>query len=125
MKIVDNCRAIAVAINSLHFNPNLSDVEIQSYELALAEIRDYMAQQEDEKNEPLTLDELRKMDGQPVWLFSNRDNFACWGIVRVFTEIEGHPISVSCAERIYSGENYYEKLWLAYRRPPKEELHES
>lgn len=33
------------------------------------------AQQEQERNEPLTLDELRRMDGEPVWIVEEPD----WG----------------------------------------------
>lgn len=45
--------------------------------LAVAALR---AQQEAERNDPLTLDELRKMDGEPVWCV---DGSGCerWGLV--------------------------------------------
>lgn len=59
---IDNYRAFAVAINSLRYNPNLSDVEIQSYEIALAEIRDYMAQQEAEKSKPQYAERVKLYD---------------------------------------------------------------
>lgn len=39
---VEESRALAVAINSLRFNPDLSDIEVQSYEIALANMRDRM-----------------------------------------------------------------------------------
>ena len=48
---VEVYRAIAVAINSLAYDPNLSDIEIQSYEIALASLRDYVIRKESEINE--------------------------------------------------------------------------
>ena len=35
-------------------------------------------------NEPLTLDELQEMDGQPVWW--DDGDWSCWGIVTVDTD---------------------------------------
>lgn len=37
---VEESRALVVAINSLRFNPDLSDIEVQSYEMTLANMRD-------------------------------------------------------------------------------------
>lgn len=62
---IEESRALTVAINSLRFNPDLSDIETQSHEIVLSNMRNRM--QEGKKNEPLTLEELRKMDGEPVW----------------------------------------------------------
>lgn len=42
---VEESRALAVAINSLRFNPDLSDPEVQSYEIALANMRDRMQEE--------------------------------------------------------------------------------
>ncbi len=39
---VEESRALAVAINSLRFNPDLSDIEVQSLEIILANMRDRM-----------------------------------------------------------------------------------
>lgn len=62
---VEESRALTVAINSLRFNPDLHDIEVQSYEIALVNMRNRM--QEGEKNDPLTLDDLKGMNGEPVW----------------------------------------------------------
>lgn len=62
---VEESRALTAAINSLRFNPDLHDIEVQSYEIALANMRNRM--QEGEKNDPLTLDDLKGMNGEPVW----------------------------------------------------------
>ena len=57
-------------------------------------------------NEPLTLEELREMDGQPVWF----DTIKRWGIVRVC----GYGISVLTK----SGEYDVTRMKF-YRRPPE------
>ena len=44
---VKESRALAVAINSIRFNPDLSDIEVQSYEIALANMRDALVERED------------------------------------------------------------------------------
>ena len=64
-------------------------------------------------NEPLTLDELREMDGEPVWV-ENKNNPALsgWGIM-----LEN---ICSAYHDIFSIEQY-NKTWIAYRRPKEEQ----
>ena len=59
-------------------------------------------------NDPLTLEELREMDGEPVWF----DTIKRWGIVRVC----GYGISVLTK----SGEYDVTRMKF-YRRPPEGE----
>ena len=59
-------------------------------------------------NEPLTLEELREMDGEPAWV----DTMKRWGIVRVC----GYGISVLTK----SGEYDVTRMKF-YRRPPEGE----
>ena len=61
-------------------------------------------------NEPLTLEQLREMDGEPVWF----DTIKRWGIVRVC----GYGISVLTK----SGEYDVTRMKF-YRRPPEGENH--
>ena len=68
------------------------------------------------KNEPLTLDELRKMDGEPAWFVSLHDGFASWGIVRVVEMSKVWFIAVAGAERAFGDLDGYGKTWLAYRQ---------
>ena len=76
-----------------------------------------------ESNEPLTLDELMKMDGQPVWIKRLKGSSVCdtdWAVVEVCpnkirvwwfgSEVEDEP-----------SEKDYGETWLAYRRPPEGE----
>ena len=76
------------------------------------------AQQEVEKNEPLTLDELREMDGEPVWVvnsdFKKSDGFSDeWALV------SSQRRNAESTGTIYHFEDYG-KTWLAYRRKPEE-----
>lgn len=66
-------------------------------------------------NPPLTLDELREMDGEPIW-YANKKG-AEWCILRVvngvyFAQSGG---SNNCA----ADADTYGKAWLAYRRKPE------
>lgn len=75
---------------------------------------------------PLTLEELREMDGEPVWVkvvdhtvfADNKDDFDGWGMcrsswVRVWDERRADTVKVD-----YDFEDYG-KTWLAYRRRPE------
>lgn len=71
-------------------------------------------------NEPLTLDELRKMDGQPVWgksLITNKPGE--WFIVRVVEMSKTWFIACAGAEQGFGDKDTHGKTWLAYRRPPE------
>ncbi len=63
-------------------------------------------------NAPLTLDELRKMDGEPVWVCLPNGSYGGWMI-----NYQGW-----CMNRFASTEMYgtYGKSWLAYRRKLEE-----
>lgn len=65
-------------------------------EITLSALR---AQQEAEENEPLTLDELRQMDGEPVWFNVLVDGEGVWGLVcvddNVLTMSRGGMVSIT------------------------------
>lgn len=72
-------------------------------------------------NPPLTLDELRKMDGEPVWVCNPKDiQQGHWALVR------NDPLDVPeynyCAYAVGISWSFsdYGKTWLAYRRKPEE-----
>ena len=69
------------------------------------------------KVEPLTLDELRRMDGEPVWVEFQDGSGGCWGLVHitVFTHIV-------FANGLYCtvGKPYFGKTWMTYRQKPEE-----
>lgn len=70
---------------------------------------------EAQPNEPLTLEELREMDGEPVWVTHKDGSGGRWGIVNIY------PSGI-CAD-VRSGQAYWFADYIgtiAYRRPPKE-----
>ncbi len=76
-------------------------------------------------NAPLTLDELRQMDGEPVWTVgvgANR-NKSHWCLVMtwrksVYTVVGDEMVQVGAFCQ-------YGETWLAYRSKPKEERNEA
>lgn len=91
--------------------------KVEACEMAISALR---AQQEGEKNETLTLDELRDMDGQPVWCCSpyiTTDGH--WAIVRnaTFDVPENNYCVYAVGIMWYFSE--YGETWIAYRRPPE------
>ena len=70
-------------------------------------------------NEPLTIEQLREMDGEPVWI-ANPDalEYGRWGIVDGVYQAEDDQVLMLRGD--YSC-HYYGKTWLAYRRPPEED----
>lgn len=73
----------------------------------------------DEVNEPLTLEELRNMNGEPVWMVSKINNTGEWGILRVHETHNSWFIGISGSCTVY-GKDTYEKEWLAYRHKQQE-----
>lgn len=114
--------AVAVLDSGFGTNPGECDMlyrrRKEMAEIALAALR---AQQEAE-NEPLTLDELRQMDGEPVWMQPKEKNSGIWGfvdtecgLVRIFGPHErGRTFGICRHFKVYG------KTWFAYRRKPEE-----
>ncbi len=98
----------------------LPDTAIMAaYDMAIAHLR---AQAEAEANEPLTLEQLRKMDGEPVWVerpdgYSSYDGWALvyvsWKAQSVIYLVSGLGSSELCAALLNSGGK-------VYRHKPKE-----
>lgn len=61
-------------------------------------------------NEPLTLEELRKMDGEPVWITFLSPTDTCPAHWRIWHNHE-------CQESEFKT---YGKIWMAYRRKPND-----
>ena len=81
---------------------------IDVYDMAISAIR----KQEQQPNAPLTLDELRKMDGEPVYIVDG--DVAWWDIVSF--SVQDWLYLAREEELRYS--RYGE--WLAYRQKPEE-----
>lgn len=74
------------------------------------------------KNEPLTLDELRKMDGEPVWVETGEVSLGeqIIGSWEIFIGRESAIYYFTRRKRGFFAE-HYGKTWLAYRSKPKED----
>ena len=85
----------------------------EALDMAIAALR----QQDARKNDPLTLDELRQMDGEPVWVEFQDGSGGCWGLVHIamFTHIV-FANGLFCTV----GKPYFGKTWMTYRRKPEE-----
>ena len=68
------------------------------------------------KIEPLTLDELRRMEGQPVYIVENTEY---WAIVNSFDQAGVYLLSYGNPDD-YGYFGLYGKTWLAYRQKPEE-----
>lgn len=90
------------------------ELVISAYQTAINILR---AQQKAEKNEPLTLDEVRELGREPVYIVSLGEDFddgwqLCAGVEG------GYAHFLMFYHLLHL--NHYGKTWLAYRRPPKE-----
>ena len=83
-------------------------------------------------NEPLSLEELREMDGEPVYIVSDKFRIAEWNVLNGIGEIvlsyDQPYIGMKCVARaikFINGREFridtYGDDWLAYRRPPEGE----
>ena len=80
-------------------------------------------------NEPLTLEELREMDGDPVWVKQLKGLSVCdtdWAVVefRLEPDVKHDKIRVwwpGSEDEDTPSEDDYGKTWIAYRRPPEGE----
>lgn len=71
-------------------------------------------------NDPLTLEELRKMDGEPVWIVGVSSIQSFQGHWDICEWENGEAVNFPhCMES--PDITLYGKTWLAYRRRPKEE----
>ena len=68
------------------------------------------------RNDPLTLDELRRMEGQPVYIVENTEY---WAIVNSFDQAGVYLLSYGNPDD-YGYFGFYGKTWLAYRQKPEE-----
>ncbi len=88
-----------------------------AYALSIAALR---AQQEAEKNEPLTLEELREIDGEPVWVTELSIGIGYWALIMDDATYDGLYLTRATKFSDYGSYALYGKTWLAYRHKPKE-----
>lgn len=87
------------------------------FSMALSALR---AQQERENPKPLTPDELKEMDGEPVWIIPLCVDIGWTAQWRIYTVRE--PVTVNAKSYGWYGLHLkdYGKTWVAYRHKPKE-----
>ena len=84
-------------------------------------------------NEPMTLEQLREMDGEPVYIVSDKFRIAEWNVLNGIGEIvlsyDQPYIGMKCVARaikFINGREFridtYGDDWLAYRHPPEGEV---
>lgn len=77
---------------------------------------------EREDPQPLTLEELRQMDGEPVWVKTknayNGEGECC--VVHVLRDRRHFVALIPGIEDMWHPSSHYGKEWLAYRHKPKE-----
>lgn len=73
-------------------------------------------------NDPLTLEELRKMDGEPAWWDDGEES--CWGIISVDSAgmWGGIPFLRGRWRQVNFEYNIEERKMRIYRRPPEGEV---
>ena len=100
-----------------HFGRMHLQTTIDAIDMAISALR----QQEHDRNEPLTLDELRKMDGEPVWCeiyIKGQPSF--YGIVHGKNVTGFIPGDDKPANLAITNVGAYGFAWLAYRQKPEE-----
>ena len=127
IKRCENIRDRAFAVLDSGFgtheneNPLVYKTRVEFANVCIASLR---AQQERENPQPLTLEDLRGMDGEWVWAISSDPDLT----VSAWTYIvasQAHTLWEYKPDRLLGNvqldfENYG-KTWLAYRSKPKEE----
>ena len=83
----------------------------EALDMAISALR----QQDIRKNDPLILDELRRMEGQPVYIVENTEY---WAIVNSFDQAGVYLLSYGNPDD-YGYFGFYGKTWLAYRQKPE------
>lgn len=93
------------------------DVNIHEYEEALGIAIEALRQMPCEKNDPLTLEELRQMNGEPVWI----EGEETWGIVAVdgFGPWADKPFAVFRYKSVTCTYDIERRGLKCYRRKPE------
>ena len=117
--IANLTKAAAIAIETLLHALDMARRERDAVTRHMIELEQETVTNRNGLNEPLTLDELRRMDGEPVWVQSpGVPEYGRWAIV------EG--VGENC---LFLHDDFtchdYGKTWLAYRQKPEEDGHEA
>lgn len=95
-------------------------------DLAISALREQQERRAQPENKPLSLDELRQMDGEPVWTVTTGvDGSGRWELCRNYI-LCASPLKAVLQLICFEDESItdydyatYEKTWLAYRNKPE------
>ena len=123
LPIMDLCIDAATAIESLLDKLKYAEAERDAVTRHMIELEQETVTNRNGLNEPLTLDELLKMNGEPVFLVdlvhkSDPKEPDLWGGWIVFTENNQNGF-IPMGGGFFSIDGYG-KTWLAYRQKPEE-----
>ena len=95
--------------------PSATEDNVDAVRLSIVALKEKAARDDPR---PLTLEELRQMDGEPVWV--KADHYGTFAdVVRIHGKESGDAfVGVKICYRLQ--ENGYGKTWIAYRHKPKE-----
>ena len=72
------------------------------------------------ENKPLTLKQLRQMNGEPVWIYQLPETFGAWRICNGLNERKRHgKLTINFGGAVYENVENYGKTWIAYARKPE------
>ena len=103
------------AMQNIDLVLSVTESEHEAARMAISALR---AQAERENPQPLTLEELRRMDGEVVYIPESEEYFGGMGIVSVSQE---RVVDVGDPKFGYWPFREYGEGWRAYRSKPKEE----
>lgn len=81
------------------------------------------AQQQRENPQPLTLEELRQMIGEPIFIKRKYEAVGQWKILDSYGKCSITEETFNFSDSEFEVLKHYGKVWLAYRYPPKEATH--
>ena len=117
---VDTLRALAVATNSLRYNPEIDPDVAVAYERLLVSLRDKLCMEI--SSQPLTLSELQKINDEPVWIQAvGKPGVGYYTILHGYNpELNVQTMAVGTIGSMIDC-NTYGKTWLAYHQRPANE----
>lgn len=90
-------------------HPKICDEAATAIEILLTELN-VLRTPTSLTNAPLTMEELQKMDGEPVWVVIDGDDYApCWMLLKY------HAGRAFFSEQFSIGLDKYGEKWIAYR----------
>lgn len=116
MKLID-AEPIIKNLSAMKTQLGYDAIDIAGMIKALREAEEVTAAQQ--PNDPLTLEELREMDGEPVWVYNVYNG---WCTCRVIDEMDAN--SIFFTDGMARCLKMYGNGWTAYRRKPEDKNNE-